>query len=142
MKRPEFAIVDIETTGGSASNSRITEIAIIILDGDAEISRFETLIDPGRPIPLYIQSLTGITDAMVSRAPKFESVAAEIYALLKDRIFVAHNVNFDYSFVRHELRLAGITWEARKLCTVRAARKVRESHVVVAGVWAWAVLVP
>lgn len=125
MKKTEYAIVDIETTGGNANGSRITEIAIIIHDGEQVLDRYETLINPQKNIPMAIFALTGITNEMVSTAPIFDDVSNEIYDLLNGRVFVAHNVNFDYSFVHHELARAGLKWTARKLCTVRAARKIK-----------------
>ena len=125
MKNQEYAIVDIETTGGNASGSRITEIAIIIHDGEKVIDRFETLVNPEREIPLSIFGLTGINNAMVAHAPIFDAISEKVLEMLTDRIFVAHNVNFDYSFVRHQLEQAGFKWTARKLCTVRAARKIK-----------------
>lgn len=121
----EYAIVDIETTGGNASNSRITEIAIIIHDGINVLDRWETLINPQKDISLSIFALTGINNEIVSNAPIFDDVAEKIFTLLNNRVFVAHNVNFDYSFVRHQLEQSGFTWKARKLCTVRAARKIK-----------------
>ncbi|MEC5167210.1 DNA polymerase-3 subunit epsilon [Flavobacterium sp. PL11] len=125
MKNQEYAIVDIETTGGNASHSRITEIAIIIHDGTKVIDRWETLVNPQKDIPPAIFALTGITNEMVSEAPIFDIISDKVFELLSDRIFVAHNVNFDYSFVRHELERTGLKWTAKKLCTVRAARKIR-----------------
>ncbi len=125
MKKTEFAIVDIETTGGNASGSRITEIAIIIHNGISVIDRFETLVNPQKEIPIPIFALTGISNEMVRNAPIFDDIAEKIVQMLSDRIFVAHNVNFDYSFVRHELEKAGFAWKARKLCTVRVARKIK-----------------
>lgn len=125
MKKQEYAIVDIETTGGNASGSRITEIAIIIHDGEKVIDRFETLVNPEKEIPLSIFGLTGINNAMVANAPIFDDISEKVLEMLTDRIFVAHNVNFDYSFVRHQLEQAGFKWTARKLCTVRTARKIK-----------------
>jgi DNA polymerase III subunit epsilon len=119
-----FAVTDIETTGGYASASGITEVAIIITDGHTVMQRFETLINPGQNIPRYITSLTGINNALVAHAPFFEEVAAEIYELLSNKIFVAHNVNFDYSFLKHHLQKSGYTLNEKKLCTVRYGRKV------------------
>lgn len=123
-----FAIVDIETTGGYASGNSISEIAIAIHDGERMIDYFETLINPQVPIPRYIQALTGITNAMISQAPLFEEVAPKIYGLLHDKVFVAHNVNFDYSFVRHQLAQFGYELDCKKLCTVRLGRKVLPGH--------------
>lgn len=124
MDNREFAIVDIETTGGNASGSRITEIAILIHDGQKVIERWETLVNPEREIPLPIFALTGITNEMVARAPVFGDIAGKVYDMLTGRIFIAHSVNFDYSFVRHQLAEAGFTWTAKKLCTVRASRRI------------------
>ena len=125
MKKQEYAIVDIETTGGNASHSRITEIAIVIHDGKNVIHRWETLVNPEKEIPPAIFALTGITNEMVKDAPRFDFISDQVFELLSNRVFVAHNVNFDYSFVRHELEQAGLKWTAKKLCTVRAARKIR-----------------
>lgn len=125
MKKQEYAIVDIETTGGNASGSRITEIAIIIHNGTEVIDRWETLVNPQQEIPFAIFSLTGINNEMVRDAPIFDMISEKVLEMLTDRVFVAHNVNFDYSFVRHQLQEAGFKWTARKLCTVRAARKIK-----------------
>jgi DNA polymerase-3 subunit epsilon len=119
-----FAIVDIETTGGHASANGITEIAIVLHNGKEIEGKYATLINPQIPIQKYVQSLTGITDTMVAKAPLFEEVAPKIFNLLKDKIFVAHNVNFDYSFVKHQLKLVGLDLNVPKLCTIRLARKI------------------
>ena len=119
-----YAVVDIETTGGYAAHHGITEIAILIYDGVQVINRYQTLINPHQSIPIYIQALTGIDNEMVSAAPDFRTVAAEIYTLLHDKVFVAHNVNFDYSFVKHHLDACGYTLNCKKLCTVRLSRKI------------------
>jgi len=119
-----YAIVDIETTGGHASANGITEIAICIHNGKKVIDRYSTLINPGIDIPLYITALTGISNEMVRTAPRFDEVAHDIYHLLHGKIFVAHNVNFDYSFVRYQLTSAGYDLQCNKLCTVRLGRKI------------------
>lgn len=121
---PLYAIVDIETTGGYASAHGITEIAVYVHDGEKVTRHFESLINPRQPIPGYIQALTGINDAMVASAPVFEEVAQELHEILKENIFIAHNVNFDYSFVKHHLKSAGYDLASKKLCTVRLGRKV------------------
>jgi DNA polymerase-3 subunit epsilon len=119
-----YAIVDIETTGGYAENHRVTEIAIYHYDGIQVTDKFHTLINPGRNIPQFITGLTGITSQMVQNAPAFEDIAEEIYDWLKDRVFVAHNAHFDYSFLKKEFEEAGIAWNTKKLCTVRLSRKI------------------
>lgn len=119
-----YAIVDIETTGGYASGNGITEIAIILHNGQEEEGRYSTLINPGATIPRHITALTGITNDMVVGAPGFEEVAPMIHNLLHNRVFVAHNVNFDFSFVQAQLSAAGFPLKVKKLCTVRLARQL------------------
>lgn len=121
--RKNYAIVDIETTGAYAGGSRMTEIAVLIHDGVQVVEEYHTLINPKQSIPHYIQVLTGISDDMVSDAPEFENVAAKVFSLLQDKIFVAHNVGFDYSFVHSQLRECGYYLRSPKLCTVRLSRK-------------------
>jgi DNA polymerase-3 subunit epsilon len=123
-----YAIVDIETTGGHAATNAITEIAIYVHDGDRVIKHYKTLINPQQKIPLYITALTGISNAMVASAPSFEEAASEIYDLLFENVFVAHSVNFDFSFVRHQLKQCGYELNVKKLCTVRLSRKVFPGH--------------
>lgn len=119
-----YAIVDIETTGGYAAANDITEIAIVLHDGVGVTEVFTTLIKPSVSIPYFIQSLTGISPEMVAGAPGFDAVAPAIFEKLQGRVFIAHNVNFDYSFVKHHLREAGYELTVPKLCTVRLSRKV------------------
>lgn len=119
-----FAIVDIETTGSHASANGITEIAIVLHNGKEIEGKYATLINPQSPIQKYVQALTGITNEMVAEAPLFSAVALNIFNLLKDRIFVAHNVNFDYSFIKHHLQKEGFNLNVPKLCTIRLARKI------------------
>lgn len=116
--------MDIETTGAYAAANGITEISIHLSDGQSVTGKYSTLINPGQPIPPYITAMTGITNQMVAEAPKFEDVAENIYNLLHDRIFIAHNVSFDYSFVKGHLQEAGFDLNTRKLCTVRLSRKI------------------
>lgn len=118
-----YAIVDIETTGGSPTRSGITDIAIILHDGERIVETYERLLNPQRRIPRNISLLTGITDEMVAGQPTFEDEAFTIFQLLQGAIFVAHNVNFDYTFIKHHLFLAGYNWEAKKFCTVSNSRK-------------------
>lgn len=119
-----YAIVDIETTGSYAGGNGITEIAIVIHDGRQVLHVYETLVNPQQPIPPFIQSLTGINNQMVANAPLFSEVAAHIFELLQDKVFIAHNVNFDYSFVKYHLQGCGFELNTKKLCTVRLARKI------------------
>lgn len=121
-----YAVVDVETTGGSPSRGhRITEIAVVEIR-DGVISRdFSTLVNPGRSIPPRIAGITGITDAMVAGAPHFEDVAGEVLSWLDGGVFVAHNVTFDWRFVCAQLGDAlGDVPESPRLCTVQMARRL------------------
>lgn len=117
-----LAFVDVETTGGHPGWHRITEIAIVALRDGVVEWEWSSLVNPGSSIPPSIQVLTGITNEMVADAPRFEDLAGEVLRRLEGRVFVAHNVRFDYGFVRGELRRAGHAWGAPQLCTVRLSR--------------------
>lgn len=119
-----YAIVDIETTGGYAAANGIIEISIKIFDGETIVEEFETLVNPGQNIPRYIQAFTGINNEMVQKAPCFEDIAEKVFTYLQGNIFVAHNVNFDYSFIKSHLEFYGYSFHAKKLCTVRLARQI------------------
>ncbi|MSQ38116.1 MAG: 3'-5' exonuclease [Chitinophagaceae bacterium] len=120
----EFAVVDIETTGSTPQSAGITEIAIVIHNGVEVTGKFVTLINPRHKIPPFIVNMTGISDEMVAGAPLFEEVAPQIFNLLNGRVFVAHNVSFDYSFVHYLLGRSGFQWSAPKLCTIKLSRRV------------------
>jgi len=120
----EFAVVDIETTGSTPQSAGITEIAIVIHNGVEVTGKYVTLINPRHKIPPFIINMTGISDEMVAGAPLFEDVAPQIYNLLNGRVFVAHNVSFDYSFVHYLLGRSGFQWSAPKLCTIKLSRRV------------------
>ena len=119
-----YAIVDIETTGGYAAANGIIEIAIQVFDGQEVVETFETLVNPGQNIPRYIQAFTGIDNDMVADAPYFEEIAEKVFTLLQSNIFVAHNVNFDHSFIKNHLQAYGYTLNVKKLCTVRLSRQI------------------
>ena len=119
-----YAIVDIETTGGYAAANGITEISVFVHDGTRVVKHFETLINPRQIIPRDITALTGIDNSMTDGAPSFDEIAPALYEILNDEIFVAHNVNFDFSFVKHQLKECGFDLATKKLCTVRLGRKV------------------
>jgi DNA polymerase-3 subunit epsilon len=123
-----FAVVDVETTGGSAAgNDRIIEVAVVLVQGERRELVFESLVNPGRPIPGVVTGITGITDAMVRSAPPFETVAESLLDALAGRIFVAHNARFDWRFVTAELRrVRALRLEGTHFCTVRLARRLVE----------------
>jgi len=119
----KFAVVDLETTGGTPESGRITEIGIVLLDDCEVVGTFSALVDPGMPIQPFVQGLTGITDEMVQGKPQFSAVAEQVADLLKDRIFVAHNVQYDIRFMRTELRRCCIKIDPPRLCTVKLSRR-------------------
>lgn len=121
-----WAVVDVETTGTSpARGHRVTEIAVVWIDGERVTNVVHTLVYPERPIPRPIAALTGITDAMVAAAPRFTEIAETIAAALDGRIFVAHNVGFDWRFLAAEFARAGRPMPVvPRLCTVQLARRV------------------
>lgn len=119
----KYAIIDIETTGGSPVRDKITEIAIIQYDGEKIVDQYETLLNPERSIPYNITQITGITDEMVEDAPKFYEVAKKIVEMTKGHIFVAHNVSFDYKFIKEEFARLGYKFIRKQLCTVRLSRE-------------------
>lgn len=119
-----YAIVDVETTGTSPSNGKITEIAVYIFNGREIVDSFVSLINPECSIPWNITRLTGITNEMVEKAPKFYEVAKKIVEITANTTFVAHNVSFDYSFVREEFKRLGYDYKRKTLCTVNLSRKL------------------
>jgi DNA polymerase-3 subunit epsilon len=123
QKFPRLAFVDLETTGGVASEDRITEVGIIEVDENG-VREWSSLVNPQRHIPEFIQSLTGISDDMVKDAPTFAELADDIAARLADRVFIAHNARFDFGFLRSEFRRTGHDFNPPVLCTVRLSRKL------------------
>ncbi len=119
----KFAITDIETTGSYASGNSIIEIGICVVEDDKIIEEFHTLLNPGISLPPFITALTGIQTHMLASAPSFSQVADDIADIFKDAVFVAHNVNFDFSFFKAEFEALGMTFNPPKLCTIKLARK-------------------
>jgi DNA polymerase-3 subunit epsilon len=124
-----FVIIDIETTGNNPKYGSITELAIYQHNGQKITNQYSTLINPEIDIPFYITKLTGINNEMVKNAPKFQEVAKTIVELTKGRIFVAHNVYFDYKFIKQEFGRLGYNFNRKTLCTVKLARKLLPGHV-------------
>ena len=119
----EYVVVDIETTGGRAGNHRVTEIGAVKIRNGVVVDEFQTLLNPERAIPPKITRLTGITNAMVSSAPRFAEVADAFRAFMGEAVFVAHSVKFDYGFLRAEFARLEETFRYPTLCTVVSMRK-------------------
>lgn len=123
-----YAVVDIETTGDKPVNFKVIEIAIIKHDGEKEIDRFHTLVDPEERISPFISRLTGIHDSDVHGQPKFYEIAKQVVEFTKDCVFVAHNVSFDYGVIRREFKRLGYDYRLPHLCTVQTARILIPGH--------------
>ena len=124
MLTDRLAILDLETTGADPREDRITEIGLMLVDGGQVTEEWSTLVNPGRHIPPGIESLTGISDRMVERAPRFPEVAHDLAQRLQARLLIAHNARFDYAFLRNEFRRASLAFSAGVLCTVRLSRRL------------------
>lgn len=119
----EYAVVDIETTGGRSDSHRITEIGAVKVKNGEVIDRFHTLINPERRIPWNIVRLTGISDEMVAAAPMFSEIAESLRSFIGETVFVAHSAKFDHGFIRAEFERLGERFRRPTLCTVVAMRK-------------------
>lgn len=118
-------VIDFETTGLSPANGeRATEVAAVKLQGERIVDTFQSLMNPGVPVPLFIQQLTGITDGMLREAPSNRRVIAHLRAFLGDSFVVAHNARFDERFLLAEYDLAGIVHRPDFLCTMKLAHRI------------------
>jgi len=120
-----YAVVDVEATGGRLSGDRVTEVAVVEVRNGTATTVFETLINPQRAIPPWVSRLTNISWDMVKDAPTFAEVCDQLLGVIDGRVFVGHNVNFDWRFLSMEIeRVTGRRLTGRRLCTVRMARKM------------------
>lgn len=127
MLPERLAFVDLETTGATGAQDRITEIGIVRV-GPEGVHEWSSLVNPGTRISAFIEQLTGISNAMVSSAPSFAELASTVRELLAGHLFIAHNARFDYGFVRHEFRRLDEVFRAPVLCTVKLSRKLYPQH--------------
>ena len=123
LSHEALAFVDLETTGANPLRDRITEIGLVLVH-NGQVESWSSLVNPGMPIPPFIQQLTGIDDAMVAGAPAFTELAQQVLAKLEGRLFIAHNARFDYGFLKSEFKRLGIHFRARVLCTVQLSKKL------------------
>jgi len=124
LSQTTFVVVDLETTGTSPATAAITEIGAVKTRGGEVIGEFQTLVDPGSPIPPMIVALTGITDAMVVAAPRIEAVLPSFLEFLGDAVLVAHNAPFDTGFLRAACKAHGYRWPGSQVVdTVTLARR-------------------
>lgn len=120
----DLAIIDVETTGMSPLHERVIEIAIIRVSKNKIVDKFTTLINPQKHLSPFISMFTGIKPEQLTNAPLFADVKDRVLELLSGAVFVAHNVRFDYSFIKSELKRTGVTYKAKTFCTVRLSRRL------------------
>ena len=125
---PSLVMLDLETTGTTPLHDRITEIALIRFEDGVEIDRWETLVNPEVSIPPFISRLTGITNEMVSDAPRFEDIAGKLYGYIEGAVLAAHNVRFDHGFLKSEFKRLGAVLRQKVMCTVKLSRKLYPQH--------------
>jgi len=120
----DFCVIDTETTGGSPQLNRIIDVAVLQFKDGEIVDKFQSLINPQRPIPAWVTQLTAINNDMVKDAPLFSDIAEPLKKILDRGVFTAHNANFDYGFVREEFSRLGMPFERPLCCTLKLARKL------------------
>lgn len=122
---PRIAVIDFETTGLSpAMGDRATEVAIVLLEGGRVVDRFQSLMNAGVRIPSFIESLTGISNAMVAAAPPASRVMAEASRFVGALPMVAHNASFDRRFWIAELARLALPAPQPFACTMLLSRRL------------------
>jgi len=125
LTQVEFAVIDVETTGWSPAEARITEIGAVKLRAGRVTGEFSTLVDPGMPVPADIEALTGISSQMVSAAPRAADVLPALLSFARGCVLAAHNAPFDLGFLTAACAACGLPWpEFAVLDTVPVARQV------------------
>ena len=128
MGNDVYVFVDIETNGGNGANGRVIEVAAIKVHQNEIIETFTSLVNPGSPVPYWITKLTGIENSELIHAPYFSDIADELYRFMEGSIFVAHNVLFDYSFLKREFSEQGYKFSPKLFCTVKMSRALYPEH--------------
>ncbi|MBK8400980.1 3'-5' exonuclease family protein [Propionivibrio sp.] len=125
--REPLLFVDLETTGANFATDRIIEIGFVEVDQQG-VREWSSLVNPGMPVSDFITGLTGISTAMVSSSPEFETLVPIILEKLRGRLLVAHNARFDYTFLKREFKRLGVEFRMPNLCTVKLSRKLFPQH--------------
>lgn len=128
MLEHSLVFLDLETTGATPTSDRITEIGLVEVENGKILDRWSQLVNPGTRIPPFIESLTGITQAMVENEPSFAQIAQALFDRLQGKILIAHNARFDYGFLRNEFQRLGLYYRAKVLCTVKLSRALFPKH--------------
>lgn len=120
----DCVFLDLETTGSRPSSDGITEVGLRRVSPQGETLTWQRLLNPGCGIPEFIQQLTGIRPDMVRDAPYFEDLAEELWEQLQGAVLVAHNVRFDYGFLRQAFKAVGKDYRPVMCCTVKLSRRL------------------
>ena len=128
MLAEAFVCIDTETSGLKPDRDRLIEVGLVRVEGGVVVGEFRSLINPQLPLPRIITEITGITDEDVREAPTFDEIAPELAPLLEGALFVAHNAEFDYGFLKHEFARVGVELSLSRLCTVRLSRMLYPEH--------------
>lgn len=128
MKHRPLVFLDIETTGISARGARITEIGALRVEDSRIVKSFKQLINPEEPVPYFITNLTGITNEMVWDAPTFRGIADDLELFLDGALFIAHNVGFDYGFIKMEFERIGYMFNMDRACSAKLSRRLYPEH--------------
>lgn len=128
IERTPLAFIDVETTGMSARRGRVIEVGVVRVENGEIVATMNQLIDPGTPLPSDITRLTGISNDDLIDAPTFRQIADDLAEILDGAIFVAHNVRFDYSFIKAEFARLNAPFNPKLLCTVRLSRALYPHH--------------
>jgi len=123
-----LVFLDIETTGGSPKYSRITEIGALRVENNKIVGQYKQLINPEEHVPSFITKMTGISDAMLWDAPLFKGIADDLEVFLDGALFIAHNVSFDYGFIKMEYERIGQKFNMDRACSARLSRKLYPEH--------------
>ena len=128
MLRQPLILLDLETTGMLAAEERITEIGLVEVANGECVGSWSQLVNPQKPIPPFIEALTGIRNDMVEQAPTFAQLAPRLFERLEGKLLIAHNARFDYGFLKHEFERVGMAYRPRVLCTVKLSRRLFPEH--------------
>ena len=120
----EYVAFDLETTGLSSREDTIIEIGAVVMKNGREIDRFQTFVDPGKPLRQEIVDLTGITDQMLAGAPTIEEALPEFLKFVADRVLVAHNADFDTGFVRAACKAQNLPYHYTSLDTLVLSQNI------------------
>lgn len=128
MKHRPLVFLDIETTGLGPPGARITEIGALRVEDYKVVGKFKQLINPEVTIPPFITRLTGITNEMLWEAPTFRAIADDLELFLDGSLFIAHNVSFDYSFIKAEFERIGYKFAQDRACSAKLSKKLYPEH--------------